>query len=185
MLRSVLLIAILGMAFSSLHAQSGAKLSVGATYVQHDFLPGTNNFAGWNVRLAGRLGAGVWFFAPELNYLNTGVTTQESKNPFEVEARMHTLKVPIGIGWKFKTTPFQRLFFKVGVVGSHVMILDENESYDFSQISDTYGGYYGSIGYDLKWFTIDYRYEKSLSDNFLSIEDSKLAFHSVSLGINF
>lgn len=167
------------------NAQSGAKLTVGTTYITNDFLPGENMQAGWNVRLAGRLGGGVWFFAPEINYINAGIFPQESLNPFEDGPRMHILKVPVGIGWKFRTTPFQKLIFRAGAIGSHIMILDENETYNFKDIKDTYGGYYGSIGYDLRWFTIDYRYEKSLTDNFQKIEDSKLAFHSVSLGINF
>lgn len=166
-------------------AQGGAKLSVGATIVKQDFLPIAGDMVGWNVTLAGRLGAGIWFFAPELTYLNTNVVPQEGMNPFESAPRIQTLKAPMGIGLKFKTAPFQKVFFKAGVVGSYVMIMDENSAFDWKTMKDTYGGYYGGLGYDFRWFTINYRYEKTLGDNIINIEDSAFAFHSVFLGINF
>lgn len=166
-------------------AQSGAKFSAGVTSVNHDFLQTEDQFTGWNIRLSARLGSRVWFFSPELNYENYSLLPSPGLNPFKKDVRIHTLKIPMGIGWKFKTTPFQKVFVKAGLVGSYVLVIEENDSINFKNIVDLYGGYYGTIGYDFRSFTIDYRYEKSIMDNYFGIEDSKLLFHSLTLGVNF
>ena len=185
MFRSLLLIVFMGISTHFLSAQGGAKVFVGTTIVNQDFLDTENQFIGWNLGLSARLGAGVFFFAPELYYINTNVVPMDSMNPFEKTARKQTLKIPLGIGMKFKTAQKQRIFFKGGVIGSYLMIMDDNATYDFTDINDIYGGYYGSIGYDLRWFTLEYRYEQSLSNNFHKIENSGLTFHNIMMGVNF
>lgn len=171
--------------FVGTQAQSGGKFSVGVTNIKQDFLPVTGQFYGWNIRLAARLGSRVWFFSPELNYENTNVIPKDTKNPFKNKIQLQTLKMPVGIGWKFTVLPFHKIIVKAGVVGSYILYIEENSVYDFSDLRDLHAGYYGVVGYDLGWFTIDYRYEKSLVDNFSKIKDSKLLSHSIALGFVF
>ena len=193
-LLSILLFAFLLMfGTSNLYAQSGAKLSMGYISIKHDMKPSTSgqlmmpegNMTGWDIRLSGRLGSRLWFFSPTLIYQNTNVVPIQEINPFFKTARIHTLRIPISVGMKIRTTPFQKIFVKGGLIGSYVLIIDENEKYDFNHIVDTYFGYFGMIGYDFHWFTVDYRYEKTIGDNFFNSPGSELASHSVSLGINF
>ena len=185
MYRYLICICFFALSISTGFAQGGAKVSVGLTNINQDFLQTENQYSGWNIRLSARLGRGVWFFSPELNYVNNNILPTEGRKPFKKDVRIHTLKVPVGIGLKFKTLPFQKVFVKGGIIGSYVLIIEENDSTDFNDIVDQYAGYFATVGYDFHWFTIDYRYEKSIIDNYFKIPDSKLAFHSVTLGINF
>lgn len=171
--------------FSGAYAQSGAKLSFGVSSMNQDFLNTDQHFTGYNIRLAARLGAKFWFFSPEINYSNYNVIGSNTQNPFEKNARIQAMKIPVGLGWKVRITPFQRIFVKGGLIGTYILSIDENAEHDFSTIKDVYGGYYGALGYDLYWFTIDYRYEKSLVDNYFNIADSKIGIHTISMGINF
>lgn len=173
------------LSIAGVFAQSGGKLSVGTTFINQDFLNTSNQYTGWNIRLAGRLGSNVLFFAPELNYLNTTALPNSSRNPFEKAPRTHTLKIPVGLGLKFITFYDNRIFFKGGAMYSYVMKMDKNPELDFSVLNDSYFGYYGSIGYDFRRLTIDYRYEKSFTDQYFTIADSHFVFHSISLGVNF
>jgi hypothetical protein len=172
--------------FGSIYGQSGAKVMFSGVSAQKDYFDSTSaKYSGWELRLDARLGARTWFFAPSIAYQNTNILGAESLNPFEDNARLHTLKIPIGLGCKIKTAPFSRIFVKAGLVGNYVLLIDENPSFNFEEVVDTWASSFFSFGYDLNKFSIDYRYEQSLMDNFFHISDSKSKFHVIGLGINF
>lgn len=170
----------------SASAQSGAKFMLSGVSGQHDYLESKNlNYTGWEMRLDARLGARAWYFAPSIAYQNTSLLGGDSLNPFAEVPRLHTLKIPLGIGLKIKTAPNSRVFVKGGAVGNYVLSIDENEFYNFEQINDVWGSAFLSLGYDLGKLSIDYRYEQAIMDNFSTIENSRSKFHVIGLGINF
>ena len=166
-------------------AQSGAKFILTGVSANKDYLGTTGNYTGYEVRLAGRLGARAWYFSPGLAYQNTNLLPMEGRNPFEKTPRLHTLKVPVAIGLKYLTTPFQRIFAKVGLVGNYVLIIDENDIYDFEHINDTYASVFINAGYDIGKLTIEYRYEQSIMNNFADLRGSKTSSHAIGIGLNF
>lgn len=170
---------------TGLFAQSGARLMFSGVSLNKSYLEAPGYFTGYEIKLDGRLGSRVWYFAPGLAYQNTNVISFDNLNPFNSNPRIHTLKIPMALGMKVKTTPNQRVFAHAGLVGNYVLMFDENDSYDFNQINDVTGSAFVNIGYDIGLFTIDYRYEQSLMDNFSHVQESKTVIHSIGLGINF
>ncbi len=184
LLKSALLF-LMFISFSSAYAQSGAKFMLAGVSAQKSYLDlPADNFTGWEMRLDARLGARAWYFAPSLAYQNTSLLGGDSINPFSEGPRLHTLKLPVALGLKFKTAPFSRVFAKAGLIGNYVLVIDENEVFNFEEIVDVWASAFVSVGYDLNKFSIDYRFERSLADNFRHVE-GVTGFHVIGVGINF
>jgi len=166
-------------------AQSGAKFILSAVSLNKDYLEAPGNYTGYEIRIAGRLGARAWYFSPALAYQNSNILAADSRNPFEKSARIHTLKVPVAIGLKMLTTPFQRVWAKAGAIGNYVLIIDENPMYDFSNINDVYASAFFNLGYDIRKFTLEYRYEQALMNNFKAMKNSQTSSHTIGIGLNF
>lgn len=184
LLKSTLFL-LMFLCFSSAYAQSGAKFMLAGVSAQKSFLDlPAERFTGWEMRLDARLGARAWYFAPSLAYQNTSLLGNDSLNPFSEGPRLHTLKLPMALGLKFKTAPFSRVFAKAGLIGNYVLIIDDNETFNFEEVVDIWASAFFSFGYDLNKFSIDYRFERSLANNFRHVEGVS-SFHVVGVGINF
>jgi hypothetical protein len=166
-------------------AQSGARVMFGAVSADQSFIDTQGYYSGYEVGITGRLGARAWYFSPSIIYQNTNVLSTDKRNPFSEGPKLHTLKVPVALGLKFKAAPNHQIFGKAGVIGNYILVIDENPVYNFRQINETYASVFFNVGYDLYRFTIDYRYEQSITNNFSSITDSKATFHVIGIGLNF
>ncbi|HEX2396014.1 MAG TPA: porin family protein [Bacteroidales bacterium] len=154
---------------------------------------------GYHVGLVSQIQIGTFFIQPEALYTVTrndiSLYDLNSANPDRadaIEQKLNRLDIPIWLGLKLKS-------FKIGA-GPVLTFLISNESdlkkitqYDL-QLNNATVGYQAGIGFDIGHFTIDFKYEGSLSklsDGINVSETEKLEFDSrlsqliVSIGLFF
>lgn len=154
---------------------------------------------GYHVGLVSQIQIGTFFVQPEALYTVTrndiDVYDLNSANPStadDIEQKLNRLDVPVWLGLKLKS-------FKIGA--GPVMTFLISEDSDLEQITQydlrfnkATVGYQAGIGFDIGHFTLDFKYEGSLSElsNGINIsETEKLEFDSrinqfiISVGLFF
>jgi hypothetical protein len=154
---------------------------------------------GYHVGLVGQVQIGSFFIQPEALYTVTrndlDVYDLNSVNPNvanSIEQKLNRLDIPVWLGLKLK-------FFKIGAGPVMTFLINDDSDlmeitqYDL-QLNKATVGYQAGIGFDLGHFTIDFKYEGSLSklaDGVNISENEKLEFDSrlnqviVSIGLFF
>ncbi len=133
---------------------------------------------GYHLGLVAQVQAGTLFIQPEALYTLTrndiDVYDLNSGNPATFEQRLNRLDIPVLIGLKLKA-------FKLGVGPVMTFLISEDSDlheiteYDLKMNNATLG-YQAGIGLDIGHFTIDLKYEGSLSKlaNGIKVSDNEV-----------
>jgi len=154
---------------------------------------------GYHVGLVGQIQVGTLFIQPEALYTVTrndiDIYDLNSPNPTHAEAveqKLNRLDIPIWLGLKLKV-------FKIGVGPVMTFLIsDDSDLHEITQydlkLNKATVGYQAGIGFDIGHFTLDFKYEGSLSklsDGIKVSNTEKLDFDSrinqyiVSIGLFF
>lgn len=151
-----------GVGFSNLKFEDVTNIEDGSDV--YDLITG-DAVSGWHLGLQTRIKVAMIFVQPEL-YFNTGGATV--KQVYEngaselLDIRFNSIDLPVLVGVKLGP-----LRLMLGPAGSYV-IKEENDLTDldpeYSLLSSSFTwGWQGGLGVDLSRFTLDVRYEGSLS----------------------
>lgn len=148
--------------------------------------------AGWHAGLDFRLGNGIFFLNPGVQYHSYTARLmsdidEDTRIDFEEETTIQSIKVPLNLGLRVTgDNGLIGLHVKAGIVPTYVMGVKEVNNFDFN-IDDlsrlTWGTNIG-IGIDFLFMTADLTYEKGLSDYFADVEGKNNVL-ALSVGLKF
>ena len=143
---------------------------------------------GYQVGLKANFGAYSFYISPGVYYKSITIDTSFTKiKPFEKGPGLKIGKAKVVIGYQTNLIT-KKIKFKVGggLNGNYILsISDNNQNYDFNNITDTYFAYNVDVGLDVYFLNFNISYEKSLKDVFVSTPKHKFDFLVFSAGILF
>lgn len=143
---------------------------------------------GYQVGLKANFGTYSFYISPGIFYKSVTIDTSFTKiEPFVKSPSLKIGKAKVVIG--YQTNLFtKKIKFKLGggLNGNYVLsISDNNQDYDFVNITDKYLAYNVDIGLDVFFLNFNISYEKSLKDVFVGTPNHKFDFIVLSAGVLF
>lgn len=147
---------------------------------------------GWNAGLDARIGDGVFFLNPGIQYYSYTARlmsdiNQDTRVDFTEETTIQSIKAPLNLGLRVTgDNGLIGLHVKGGIVPTYVMSVKETNNFNFDkdQLNNlTWGANFG-VGIDFLFLTADLTYEKGLSDYFKNTAGKNNVL-SLSVGLKF
>lgn len=147
---------------------------------------------GWNAGIDVRVGDGILFLNPGLQYYSYTARlmsdiNQDTRVDFTEETTIQSIKVPLNIGLRVTgDNGIIGLHIKGGIVPTYVMSVKETTNFDFDkdQLNNLTWGANVGVGIDFLFLTADLTYEKGLTDYFKDVEGKNNVL-SLSVGLKF
>lgn len=147
---------------------------------------------GWHAGLDFRIGDGVLFLNPGIQYYSYTARLMNDLNTdteinFEEETTIQSLKAPLNIGLRVTgDNGLLGLHLKGGIVPTYVMSVNEVNDFNFDkdQLNSLTWGANMGVGVDFLFLTADLTYEAGLSDYFKDATGRNNLL-SLSVGLKF
>lgn len=164
----------------------------GLNYSKIRFTEGSNRpegqyYTGFHAGVFGRLDLGRLYLQPELVYNEKGTRVQTTVTTGSTgsDVRLKTLDIPVLLGFKLVDAKVANLRMMGGpvfsnTIGERSQALQRISEKDFS-FNKNNVGYQVGLGFDVATFTVDVRYESSLT-NISSEFGSRPEIFQISLG---
>ena len=147
---------------------------------------------GWNAGLDARIGDGVFFLNPGIQYHSYTARlmsdlNQDTRVDFTEETTIQSIKAPLNLGLRVTgDNGLIGLHLKGGIVPTYVMSVKETDNFNFDkdQLNSLTWGANVGVGIDFLFLTADLTYEKGLSDYFKDAAGKNNVL-SLSVGLKF
>ena len=167
----------------------GAQISFGISSISNEnesFTQDGTAHYGYHVGIDARLNEGSMFFNPGIHYYKFSLIPTESMDFFSHEYSITIIKGRMNMGFIFDVSRVFKPRFKLGGVLNYLSsITDPNPlNASLDQIHSTVSVNAG-IGADISVFTIDFDYERGMTNGLKDTENSKFNYMTFSLGVFF
>lgn len=168
---------------------AGAQVSAGIASITNQdksfTAEGTAHY-GYHFGFDARLNEGSMYFLPGVHYYKISLMPTESMDFFGHEYSMTVIKGRMNLGFIFDMSRVFKPRFKVGGVLNYLSdVTDPNPlNTGLDKINSTVGLNAG-IGADISVFTVDFDYERGMSNGLKETPDSRFDYYTFSVGIFF
>jgi hypothetical protein len=168
---------------------AGAQVSAGIASISNEntsFTPEGTAHYGYHLGFDARLNEGLMFFNPGLHFYKFSLMSTENMDFFGHEYSMTIIKGRMNMGFVFDASRVFKPRFKIGGTLNYLTdVTDPNPlNTGLDELNSTVGLNAG-IGADISVFTIDFDYERGMSNGIKDVEKSRFDYYTFSLGIFF
>ncbi len=170
---------------SNIVAQSVAHVKAGSLLVNVQ----NNKFSfrpGINLGIQAKIGAPGFYMSPGIFYQRFNISEFDKNEYINDRPSYHLSKLNVDAGYELKITKLFRCRVFTGINLNRIIKIDNNsQNINFNNVYEGFAGYDYGLGFNIAFFTIDFKEEHSLTQFYKGYNKTKLNFSTISLGFVF